>query len=329
MSLKNKSVLVTGGAGFIGSHLVDRIIKEEPDTIIVIDDFFMGDIRNLREAKEKFKGLKIYNQDASEYDKMKEIITNNSVDTVFDLATIPLPVSLEKPRWAYETNINRCLTLCELIRNGCFDMLIHYSSSEAYGSLKYEPMDEQHPWNPTTPYAASKAAEDHLIFSYYHTFGIEMVIIRPFNNYGPRQNMKKYAGVIPLTIKRILKGESPVIYGDGDQTRDYLYVTDTVDASVKIYNSKNVRGKVINIASGKEKSIKEIVNTIADYLDYKNPIIYKDPRIGDVRRHFADISLAKKLIGFKPNIRFENGIEYTIEWYKTLLSDKRDQEIKS
>ena len=318
--LKNKSILVTGGAGFIGSHLVDRIITEEPDTVVVVDDFFMGNMRNLCKAQKSCDSLKIYNQDACEYDKMKEIITNNNVDVVFDLATIPLPLSLERPRWSYEKNVNRCLTLCELIRNGFFNVLIHYSSSEAYGSLKYEPMDEEHPWNPTTPYAASKAAEDHLVFSYYHTFGIEIAVIRPFNNYGPRQNVEKYAGVIPLTIKRILNGESPIIYGDGLQTRDYLYVTDTTDASVQVFNYKTTRGKVINIASGKERTINEIITTIAEYLECHAPIVYNPPRRGDVRRHFADISLAKKLIGFEPTVPFNEGIKQTIEWYKDLLS---------
>ncbi|MBU7011593.1 MAG: GDP-mannose 4,6-dehydratase [Theionarchaea archaeon] len=320
MSLKNKSVLVTGGAGFIGSHLVDRIITEEPDTVIVVDDFFVGKMQNLHKAQEACESLKIYNQDACEYNKMKEIITGNDVDVVFDLATIPLPASLERPRWSYEKNVNRCLTLCELIRNGFFDVLIHYSSSEAYGSLKYEPMDEKHPWNPTTPYAASKAAEDHLVFSYHYTFGIEMAIIRPFNNYGPRQNVEKYAGVIPLTIKRILDGESPIIYGDGHQTRDYLYVTDTTDASVQVFNHKTTRGKVINIASGKERTIKEIVTIIAEYLECHAPIVCNPPRPGDVRRHFADISLAKKLIGFEPTVPFKEGIRQTIEWYRNLLS---------
>ena len=316
MSLKNKSVLVTGGAGFIGSHLVDRLIKEEPENLVVVDDFFIGNMQNLSEAKENFKDLKVYNQDACEYDKMKNIIIDNNIEVVFDLATIPLPVSLEKPRWSYETNITRCLTLCELIRNDYFDTLIHCSSSEAYGSLKYKPMNEEHPWNPTTPYAASKAAEDHLVHAYYCTFGIDMAIIRPFNNYGPRQNAENYAGVIPLTIKRILNGESPVIYGEGNQTRDYIYVTDTAEASIKVYNYKNSRGKVINIASGKEVSIETIIKLIAKYLNCDRPIVYEPERPGDVRRHIADISLAKKLINFKQKIDLEEGMKWTVEWYR-------------
>lgn len=323
MSLKNKSVLITGGAGFIGSHLADQIIREGPDTLVVVDDFFMGRMENLHEAQEKFGDLKVYAQDAGDYDAMKEITETNNVDVVFDLATIPLPASLERPRWAYETNVERCLTLCELIRNGCFDVLIHFSSSEAYGSLKYSPMDEKHPWNPTTPYAASKAAEDHLVFSYYHTFGVEMAIVRPFNNYGPRQNMDKYAGVVPLTIKRILQGEPPIIYGDGMQTRDYLYVTDTVDASVEVYNHSNTRGKVLNIASGQERTIKDVVTAIAQCLKWEGPFVYLEERPGDVRRHFADISLARELIGFSPRITFEAGIHSTVEWYENVLKGGR------
>jgi UDP-glucose 4-epimerase len=320
MSLKNKSVLVTGGAGFIGSHLVDHLILQNPEIIVVVDDLFMGHMRNLKNAQESFSYLKVYKQDACNSQEMNNIVTENCIDIVFDLATIPLPVSLEKPRWSYEKNVERCLTLCELIRKGCFKTLVHFSSSEAYGSLKYEPMNEEHPWNPKTPYAASKAAEDHLVFSYYHTFGIDMTIIRPFNNYGPRQNFERYAGVIPLTIKRIFQGESPIIYGEGLQTRDYLFVTDTAQASIDIYNCTAARGKVINIASGKEKSIKEIITAIATYLDYNGEILYKEKRIGDVQRHFADISLAKKLIGFEPTVSWEKGLQITIEWYKDLFA---------
>lgn len=324
MSLKNKSVLVTGGAGFIGSHLVDRIITEEPEALIVVDDFFVGNMENLEEAREQADYLTVYPQDAGDYEKMKEILSVYGIDVIFDLATVPLPASLEMPRWTYETNVKRCLTLCELMREGYCDVLIHYSSSEAYGSLKYEPMDEEHPWNPTTPYAASKAAEDHLVFSYYHTFGIEMTIVRPFNNYGPRQNIKKYAGVIPLAIKRILNGKSPVIYGDGTQTRDYIYVSDTIDATIDVYNRTVTRGKVLNIASGKERTINEVVAAVADYLNWKAPLIYLEPRPGDVRRHFADISLAQKLIGFSPRVSFKEGVAVTVEWYKKMLEGGKD-----
>jgi len=321
MSLRNKSALVTGGAGFIGSHLIDRLIKEDPKKIVIVDNFFLGKKANLNEAIKHYPELKVYNQDVSDYIKMAKIMKNESIDVVFNLAVIPLPTSLTKPRWTFEQNINITLSTCELARNGFFDTLIHFSSSEAYGTCEYAPMDENHPLNSTTPYAASKASSDQLIFSYCKTFGIDAAIIRPFNNYGPRQNEGNYAGVIPLTIKRILNGEPPVIYGDGKQTRDYLYVTDTANAAVDIYGNKNTRGKVLNIASGKEISIETLIKMIAECLEYNKPISYEQSRPGDVRRHVADICLAEELINFKPIVSFEEGLESTIEWYKKNLKN--------
>ncbi len=322
MSLKNKSVLVTGGAGFIGSHLVDRLIKEEPDNLVVVDNFFIGKESNLQEAREKYPDLPIYNQDASDYEMMSEIMKSEGIEVVFNLAVIPLPASLTKPRWAFEQNVNITLSICELARNHYFDTLIHFSSSEAYGTSEYAPMDEKHPLNGTTPYAASKAASDQLVFSYCKTFGIDASIIRPFNNYGPRQNEGSYAGVIPLTIKRILNNEASVIYGDGKQTRDYLYVTDTANATIYIYNSKNTRNKVLNIASGKEISIEYLIKNIAKYLNCDKPIVYERERPGDVRRHIANVYLAEDLIGFKPTVSLEEGLKLTVEWYKNNLKIK-------
>ena len=321
MSLKNKSVLVTGGAGFIGSHLVDRLIKEEPENLVVVDNFFLGNESNLNVAKKNYPNLKIYNQDASEYNAMKKIIEEHGIEVVFNLAIIPLPTSLIKPEWTFKVNVDISVTLCKLIREDFFKTLIHFSSSEAYGSAEYTPMDENHKLGALTPYAASKAATDHLILSYYKVFGIDTSIIRPFNNYGSRQNEGSYAGVIPITIKRIFAGESAVIYGDGEQTRDYIYVTETANAAIQIYEPKNTRGKILNIGSGKETSINTLVKTIMGLLDCDKPIIYEQPRLGDVRRHIADISLAKKLINFKQEIDLEEGLKLTVDWYKKNLGD--------
>ena len=316
MSLKNKSVLITGGAGFIGSHLVDQLIDQKPDKIVVVDDFFLGKESNLQAAKKNFPELMICKQDAADYDAMQTIMKNESIDVVFNLAVIPLPASLTKPRWGFEKNVQITMTICELARNGFFKTLIHFSSSEAYGTSEYAPMDESHPLNGTTTYAASKSASDLLIFSYCRTYGIDSSIIRPFNNYGPRQNEKSYAGVIPITIKRILQGKAPVIYGDGKQTRDYLFVTDTAKAAIKIYDIKTTRNKVINVASGVEISIENLIQLLADILGCEKKIIYEKERPGDVRRHIANIYLAKDLIGFSPTVSFEKGLRTTVEWYK-------------
>jgi UDP-glucose 4-epimerase len=315
MNLKNRSILVTGGAGFIGSHLVDALVREEPEKLVVVDNLYLGKDENLMEASEIYPSLSIYHQDIADYDAMQRIMEKEEIEVVFNLAVIPLPASHEKPAWTFRHNNDMVTTICELARNDAFQTLIHFSSSEVYGTSIYAPMDENHPLNGRTTYAASKSAGDLLILSYRHTFGIEASIIRPFNNYGPRQNDKSYAGVIPITIKRILNGENPVIYGDGKQTRDYLYVTDTANAAISIYKTQSTRNRVLNIASGKEISIEYIINSISNYMRCENDIVYLPERPGDVRRHIANVFLARDMIGFTPTVSFEEGLERTIEWY--------------
>ena len=316
MNLKNKAVVVTGGAGFIGSHLVDRIIDENPEKILVLSNYFLGKQSNLSEALSRFKNLEIVKTDVGDHELVKHFFDNNNVDVVFNLAVIPLPTSLEVPSWTFSKNVNITSNICEMARHDKFKTLIHFSSSEVYGTSRYVPMDEKHPLEAETPYAASKVASDSLVLSYSRTFNIDCSIVRPFNNYGPRQNAGKYAAIIPLTIKRIMNNDDLIIYGDGEQTRDFIYVKDTADATIKVFNSSNSRGKVINVASGKEISMNKIVKTIIALMDYNKGIIYKDARAGDVRRHLADISLAKQLIEFEPETSFEEGIKETVEWYK-------------
>jgi len=315
-SLKNKSVIVTGGAGFIGSHLVDLLIKYNPEKLTVLDNFFLGTMDNLAQAMKNYPKLDIINLDITNLKSLKKIIASNSADVIFNLAVIPLPTSLDKPEWTYRQNVRMTLNLCELMKQGYFKTLVQCSSSEVYGSALQVPMSESHPQRPMTPYAASKLSADSLVISYYEAFGMDITIPRPFNNYGPRQNDKSYAGVIPLTIKRILRNESPVIYGDGNQTRDFIFVEDTVQAIIDIYLSDNTRGKTINIATGKEISVKKLVSLIMEQMNCKLKIKHQVARPGDVRRHKADISLAKKLINFKVKTSFHLGLRKTIEYFR-------------
>ena len=324
MKLERCGVLVTGGAGFIGSHLVDRLIDERPRKLVVVDNFYFGTekIRNLSSAKTRFPSLKIYHQDAAKMRPMKQILENESIDVVFNLAVVCLPVSLTRPKWTYDTNSAISSTLCELLRKDCYETMVHFSSSEAYGDAEQVPMDESHPLKPSTPYGASKIASDHLVLSYIRTFGVDASIIRPFNTYGSRQNEGSYAGVIPLTIRRILEGESPVVHGDGLQTRDYTYVTDTADAAVKIYYAKSTRGQVLNIASTKEMDIRTLVSKIAELMKCRKPIKYEAPRPGDVRRFIGSSSLAKRLINYSPKVSFDEGLRLTIDWYRNLYASQ-------
>lgn len=323
-NLSNRSILVAGGAGFIGSNLVDRLIGERPERLVIVDNFYLGEdkIRNLSQARSRFPSLKVYHQDSAKMRLMKQVLKDEGTEVVFNLAAACLPASLVKPKWVHDVNVTITSTFCELLRKDHYDTLIHFSSSEVYGDAKQVPMDENHPLDPYTPYAASKIASDHLVLSYCKTFGVDASIIRPFNNYGPRQNEGTYAGVIPLTIQRILKGGSPVIFGDGLQTRDYTYVTDTADAATKIYCAKSTRGKVLNIASGEETSIKNLVSKIARIMVCKKPIIYDKPRPGDVRRFIGSNRLARELINYEPKVSFDEGLRRTIDWYRNLHSSQ-------
>ena len=314
------NALVTGGAGFIGSHLADKLIAAGYGSVVVVDNLFLGKERNLDKAKASGK-LTFCNANAANEEKMGKIINECGINVVFNLAVVPLPASLEQPVFGYKENIDITHSLCELLRKDCFETLVHYSSSEAYGTAEYVPMDEKHPLNPRTPYAASKAASDHLVMSYHHTYGTDTVVVRPFNNYGPRQNEGMYAAVIPLTIKHILSGEPPIIHGDGLQTRDYAYVEDTAEATVAIFENSKTRGRIINLGSGKETTIKELVEKINTIMGGGESIQFGPPRIGDVRRHAADITLARELIGYRSKTDLDDGLKKTISWY--LNKDQR------
>jgi len=321
MSYKNKSILVTGGAGFIGSHFVDLLLKNEVEKVIVVDNLFLGNEKNLEYAKNE-ENFTFVKGNIVDYELMNKLFRNNSIDICFNFAVIPLPASLTRPNWTFIENVKQVANLSQLLYEGAFETLMQISSSEAYGSAQKIPMDEEHILIPKTPYAASKAAGDHLVMSYFYTFGLDIAILRPFNNYGPRQNDKRYAGVIPTTIKRIINGEKPVITGDGSQTRDYIFVKDTVEAIYRAYKTPKSRGEIINISSNSEVSIKEIIEKICKYMNYKGEIEYIPKRIGDVDRHRGDNTKCKRILNFEPKTSFDEGIQITIESYLNKRSDK-------
>jgi UDP-glucose 4-epimerase len=316
-TLKGKRVLVTGGAGFIGSHLVERLIAEEVAEIIVVDNFFLGTHANLAEAYKLMPGLQVLTLDASRDDELfKAFSQSGKIDIVFDLAVIPLPTSLERPQFCFNTNVHITSNLCELLRKGYFETLVHFSSSEAYGSARTGRMSEDHPLEPLTPYAASKAASDHLVRTYAAAFHVDALIVRPFNNYGPRQNDQQYAGVIPMLLKSAFDGGVFTLFGDGRQSRDYIYVTDTVRAALELYTCPQAHGQVINVASGHEISLLDLKSKIEHILGHPIPMQHHAVRPGDVQRHQADITRLQTLTGFTPQVSFDDGLVKTIEFYR-------------
>ena len=317
-TLKNKSVLVTGGAGFIGSHLVDRIIKEDPKSIVVVDNFFLGDESNLALATQTYPGLEVIRLDASNLAAMQDVVNRFKIEVVFDLATIPLPTSLEYPNWTISTIVGIASTFCEIARLGLIESLVHISTSEAYGSALYVPMDEKHPHNASTPYAGSKSAADLIIQSYIKTFGIDATIIRPFNNFGPRQNPGSYAGIIPIVINNVQKGKPITIFGDGEQTRDFTFVTQTADFIARIYSEESCHKDVWNVATGIETTINHLVREILRVMGVENHSVnYLPERLGDVRRHCADVRKTNSALNLIPQPINEPQIRETVDWYLT------------
>ena len=317
LSISGKSVLVTGGAGFIGSHLADALVAARVGRLTIVDNLFLGRRENLEHAQSEMPGLKFYEQDASDIEAMRRIISENGVEVVFDLAVIPLPTSLERPKWSVDQNVLITTTLCELARENAYQTLIHFSSSESFGTAQCVPMTEDHPLAPLTPYAASKAAGDHIVLSYCAAFGIDAAILRPFNNYGPRQNDKAYAGIIPIVVNRVIAGEPIEIFGDGEQTRDFIFVKDTAAAALAVYECPATRGLDVYVASGLQTSINDLVKTMLAVMDAPDhPVIHGPPRPGDVRCHCGGIDRARKLFGFSPKTLLEEGMKVTIDWYK-------------
>jgi UDP-glucose 4-epimerase len=316
MKIKEGRFVVTGGAGFIGSHLVDALLARGAARVAVVDIFFLGKDENLAPARSLHsKRLHVYRDDASNLHTMQAVIDAEKPDVVFNLATKALIYSFFNPAGAFDVNVNLALTCLELLRKGAYGKLIHCSTSEVYGTAQTVSMAETHPLLAETTYAAGKASADLAVSSYVKMFGVDATIVRPFNNYGLRQNDETYGAVIPLTVRRILTGDVPVIEGTGEQTRDFIYVLDTVDAMLRLAASNTQKGEAFNVGSGRETTIKALIEAICHIMDYKGEIARAPQRGADVLRHCANVAKAEQLVGPLAQTPLEKGLEATVEWY--------------
>jgi len=316
--LRDSIILVTGGAGFIGSNLVERLIEEGAREVVIIDNLFCGRDDNIPPSTIK-ENIFFYKDDAEIISSLEYIFDKHKIDIVVNCATKALNYSFVNPSNSFNVNTNIAVNLLELLRKDKYKTLCHFSTSEVYGSAVYEPMDELHPRNPMTLYAAGKAAADIAVETYVRMFNVDAFIFRPFNNYGPKQNYQGFlAGVIPITAHRIFKDQKPVVHGDGKQSRDFIFVEDTIDALIKIFPVIKA-GEAVNVSTDNQIAIIDVIKKVCELMEYKGEIDFLPERPADVQCHNADNKKIKSLIEYKLTT-FEDGMTKTIDWYKKEFS---------
>jgi len=314
-----KNILITGGAGFIGSCFVEYIFRKYPFYKIIVLDLltYAGEIENIREDIRNSERFEFWYGDINNQDLVSDL-TGKSDIVVHFAAETHVARSLYSHRVFFTTDVlgTQSVVNAVLKHSDRIERFVHISTSEVYGTAAYEPMDEAHPLNPTSPYAAAKAGADRLVYSYILAHDIPGVILRPFNNYGPRQHLEK---VIPRFITSCLLGEPLTVHGDGSASRDWLYVEDTVAAVDLAIHAplEKVKGEAINIGTGVGLSVLEIANKVMGFFHSdKNNISYIPDRFGQVQKHIASYQKARELLGFAPKVHFEEGLKATLEWYK-------------
>lgn len=304
-------VLVTGGAGFIGSHLVDKLI-ENGHEVIVLDNLSNGNKTNVNPAAHFFK-IDIRDK------KIVDIFRKEKPEVVFHLAAqINLRKSIENPEYDAEINILGSLNLLKCCVEYDVRKIVFSSSAAVYGEPQYLPVDEKHPTEPSSPYGVSKLSVEKYLKLFNETHGLDYIIFRYANVYGERQNPRGEAGVISIFIDKLLRGERPIIFGDGEQTRDYVYVKDVAEATINAME-KNVKNEIINIGTGKEITVNGLFKKIRELLKVDIEPIHEKPK-KEVRRFFMNIEKAKKLLGWEPKTNLEKGLSNTIHYLKTLFS---------
>lgn len=311
---KDRRVLVTGADGFMGSHLTERLLDLGARvTILVRGTSHSGTIqyklKNIGHAVDRLAG--IIAGDIGDGDIVR-LIRENSPQVIFHLAAIAyVPYSFDHPREVHQSNVVGTLNLLDAARElRGLERLVITSSSEVYGTAQAEAIDEAHPLNPTSPYAASKVAADRYAYSYWKTYGLPIAIIRPFNYYGPRH----IYDVIPKFIRMVLRGESPTIHGTGEQSRDMTYVEDMVEAFLIMGAHERAIGEVVNFGTGQDVTIKDIAHKIIAISGVPLEPVYLKERTAEVQRLCCDYSKAKDLFGWEPRISIDEGLRRNIEW---------------
>jgi UDP-glucose 4-epimerase len=307
--------LVTGGAGFIGSNICKRLVSQGC-FVRVVDNLLTGKKSNLADIIDKIEFM-----EADMGDEDVACSAMKDIDFCLHQGALPsVPRSIDNPAAAHQHCLNATFTLLLAARDAGIKRFVYASSSSAYGNTPTLPKIETMQPQPLSPYAAAKLAGEYYCAVFYTVFGLETVSLRYFNVFGPHQDPTSlYAAAIPAFVTAILKGRQPTVYGDGEQSRDFTYVDNVVEANLLAVRAKKTCGQVLNIACGKVITINETIRLINELLGRDIKPIYTNPRPGDVKHSFADITLAKKTIGLKPKVSFRDGLQKTIGWYRDNL----------
>ena len=303
------SYLVTGGAGFIGSHLAEELLKRG-QRVRVVDSLITGKRCNL----EPLRDVEFIEGDLADLSVAQRAV--DGMEFVLHQAAIPsVPRSVKDPLTSNRANIDGSLNVLVAARDAGVKRLVYAGSSSAYGDTATLPKREDMPTKPLSPYALQKLVVERYCQMFTRLYGFETVTIRYFNVFGPRQDPgSPYSGVISLFATALLAGRQPLIYGDGEQTRDFTYVSNVVDGVLRACESPKAAGEVINVATGGRISLNELLETMNRIVGTKTSAIYDEPRAGDVRDSQADIAKARQLLGYVPLVALEEGLRHTIDW---------------
>jgi UDP-glucose 4-epimerase len=301
--------LVTGGAGFIGSHLTEELVRRG-HRVRVVDSLITGKRRNVAHIP----GVDFLEGDLAEPGVAERAV--QSVDYVLHQAAIPsVPRSVKDPLTSHRANVDASLNVLVAARDAGVKRLVYAGSSSAYGNTPTLPKHEDMPTNPLSPYALQKLVAEQYCQMFTELYGFETVTIRYFNVFGPRQDPgSPYSGVISLFAAAVLEGRQPIIYGDGEQTRDFTYVANVVDGVLRAVEAPGVAGEVINVATGGRISLNELLLTMNRIVGSHLEAVYQESRAGDVHDSQADISKAKKLLDYVPIVPLDDGLRHTLDW---------------
>lgn len=305
-------ILVTGGAGFIGSHLVEALVGRG-HRVRVLDDFSSGRLANLRGVRDE---VQVVEGDCADERAVRRAV--KGVEAIFHEAALPsVPRSVKDPLGSHRANATGTLTLLEEARRAGVRRFVYAGSSSVYGETPGLPKREDMDTVPLSPYGVGKMVGEHYVRIYHHLHGMETLTLRYFNVFGPRQAAgSPYSGVISLFVTSLLQGETPLIYGDGGQTRDFTYVENVVDANVRALSARGLVGQAVNVATGERITLKKLLAGVARLTGRPAKARHAPARAGDIRHSVADTTQARKLLGYRVICGFDEGLERTVEWYR-------------